>query len=90
MRITEDLKQLWFKVLRECLTIAIQYDVAGTLMRKCRFIRAGAPQCVVLIDEHHNPSSQRNFCSLQPLRISTAVPPFMVVQGNLSSKFQEW
>src|SRR5262249_40967782 len=71
------------KVRWKCSPIAIEQDIAGCGMIKSGFVGPRAPQCIILVHQHHDPSSQGDALSAQSLGIAAAIPAFMMRERNL-------
>src|SRR5262245_51523622 len=70
--------------------IAIEQDIAGCGMIKSGFVGPCAPQCIILVHQHHDSSGEGDSLPTQPLGIATAIPAFMMRERNLPRHLQEW
>src|SRR5512146_2175038 len=80
---SEDIQDVGIEVLGPRVVIAPGDDQDRGLMLEGGLVRTPAPKRVVLVDEIHDSSLDRDPLPDQPEGITAPVPPFMVGGGEL-------
>src|SRR3989304_9104532 len=78
----EGLEYLGVKEIRLRPSIPFCDYFKGLLMVKRWFIGSFTPQCIILIADDDNPPLDRDGFPFQAPRITCAIPPLMMIQGN--------
>src|SRR3989304_8686254 len=78
----EQIQYRGIKMPGHCSVVPFSYYAARLRVREGLFIWPLAPQGVILINKHCDPSFERYYLPFQPLRIAGPVPPFVVTERN--------
>ena len=63
--------------------ISCDYDTAGGIVVKARFVAAGIAQGIILIGQIHDASFDRDLFAGEPVWIAASVKTLVMAEGNL-------